>query len=118
MDATETVKKFMKAWKDRDWSEMFRYAQKTWQSKEGNNPPLLMGWFGPRKLIKTEIIGENKISDSCVDITLKISYLFISNLRKTKIKARVICETEPYKPSKAGEWGVNPIGILREFKYY
>lgn len=115
MDATETVKKFMKAWRDRDWSEMFRYTQKTWQSKGGNNPPSLMDWFGPKKLTKTKIIDVYEISDCCVDITLKISYLFISNLKETKIKARVICETEPYKPSKDGEWGVNPVSILREF---
>ena len=115
MDAMETVKKFMKAWRDRDWSEMFRYTQKTWQSKGGNNPPSLMDWFGPKKLTKTKIIDVYEISDCCVDITLKISYLFISNLKETKIKARVICETEPYKPSKDGEWGVNPVSILREF---
>jgi len=115
MNAMETLKKFMKAWKDRDWSEMFKYTQKTWQSKEGNNPPLLMDWLGPRKLTKTEIIGVNKISDSCVDVTLKIGYLFISNLKEVKIKARIICEIEPYKPSKDGEWGVNPVSILREF---
>lgn len=115
MDAMETVKKFMKAWRDRDWSEMFRYTQKTWQSKGGNNPPSLMDWFGPKKLTKTKIIDVYEISDCCVDITLKISYLFISNLKETKIRARVICETEPYKSNKDGTWGINPLSILREF---
>lgn len=115
MDAMETVKKFMKAWKDRDWSEMFRYTQNTWQSKGGNNPPLLMDWFGPKKLTKTKIIDVYEISDCCVDITLKINYLFISNLKEVKIRARVICETEPYKPGKDGIWGINPLSILREF---
>lgn len=114
MDAIETVKKFMEAWKARDWSEMFRHTQKTWQSKGGNNPPMLMGWFGQKKITKNKIVDVYEISDCCVDITLKINYLFISNLRKVKIKARVICETEPYKPSKDGTWGVNPSGILRE----
>ncbi|MBA7574161.1 hypothetical protein ES695_08255 [Candidatus Atribacteria bacterium 1244-E10-H5-B2] len=115
MDAMETVKKFMKAWRNRDWSEMFRYTQKTWQSKGGNNPPSLMDWFGPKKLTKTKIIDVYEISDCCVDITLKISYLFISNLKEAKIRARVICETEPYKPNKDGTWGINPLSILREF---
>jgi len=115
MNAIETVKKFMKAWKDREWSEMFRYTQKTWQSKEGNNPSLLASWFGPKNLTKTKIIDEHKISDCCVDITLKINYLFILNLKEVKIKARVICETDPYKPDPMGTWGVNPLSILREF---
>jgi len=116
MDAIETVKKFMKAWKDREWSEMFRYTQKTWRSKENNNSELLKNWFYLKDLLTWKILKINQISESCVDVLLGIRYVFgDSKLKETKIRARVICETEPYKPDPEGTWGINPISILREF---
>ncbi len=116
MDAIDTLTKFMNAWKDSNWSEMLENAQKTWRSKENNNSELLKSWFYLKDLTTFKILKTEKISDTCVDVTLRISYLFyISNLKEIKIKARVICETEPYKPSKDGTWGVNPVSILREF---
>ncbi|MBA7539487.1 hypothetical protein ES705_31766 [subsurface metagenome] len=116
MDAIETVKKFMKAWKNSNWSEMRKCTQKTWRSKENNNSEMLKDWFYLKDLLTFKILKINQISESCVDVLLGISYLFgDSKIKETNIRARVICETEPYKPSKEGEWGVNPIGILREF---
>ncbi len=117
MSATDTIKNFMNAWKDSNWSEMFENAQITWRSRGRNKGiDLLKSWFYLKDLTTFRILKTEKVSDSCVDITLKISYLYyVSNLKEVKIKARVICETEPYKPSKDGMWGVNPVGILREF---
>jgi hypothetical protein len=117
MDAIETLKNFMNAWKDSNWPEMFENSQITWRSRGRNKSiDLLKGWFHLKDLTTFKILKTEKISDSCVDITLKISYLYyVSNLKEVKIKARVICEIEPYKPSKDGIWGVNPVGILREF---
>jgi len=116
MDAIETVKKFMDAWKDSNWSEMLKYTQKTWRSKENNNSELLKNWFYLKDLLTFKILKINQISESCVDVLLGIGYMFgNSKLKETKIRARVICEIEPYKPDPTGEWGVNPISILREF---
>jgi hypothetical protein len=117
MDAVETTKNFMNAWKDSNWSEMLENSQITWRSRGRNKSiDLLKGWFYLKDLTTFKILKTEKISDSCVDMTLKISYLYyISNLKETKIKARVICETGPYKPDPEGKWGVNPISILREF---
>jgi len=117
MGAVDTLTKFMNAWKDSNWSEMFENSQITWRSR-GRNKGIdrLKGWFYLKDLTTFKILKTEKISDTCVDVTLRISYLFyISNLKETKIRARVICETEPYHPSKDGEWGVNPVSILREF---
>ncbi|MBA7580966.1 hypothetical protein ES708_22865 [subsurface metagenome] len=116
MDAIETTKKFMNAWKDSNWSEMLKYTQKTWRSRENNNSEMLKGWFYLKDLLTFKILKINQISESCVDVILGIGYIFgDSKIKETKIRARVICETEPYKPSPTGEWGVNPIGILKEF---
>ena len=116
VDAIETVKKFMNAWKDSNWPEMFKYTQKTWRSKENNNSELLKNWFYLKDLLTFKILRINQISLSCVDVLLGIGYMFGNlKLKETKVRARVICETEPYKPSKDGTWGVNPISILREF---
>jgi len=116
MDAIETTKKFMNAWKDSNWSEMLKYTQKTWRSKKNNDSELLKNWFYLKDLLTFKVLKIIQISDSCVDIFISIKYIFgDSKLKEMKIKARVICETEPYKPSPTGEWGVNPHGILREF---
>ena len=117
MDAIDTLTKFMSAWKDSNWSEMLKSTQKTWRSKKNNDSELLKNWFYLKDLLTFKVLKIDQISDSCVDVLLSIRYIFgDSKLKETKIRARVICETEPYKPNKAGEWGVNPIGMLREFK--
>jgi len=117
MNAIATLTKFMNAWKDNNWSEMLKNTQKTWRSKENNNSELLKDWFYLKDLLTFKVLKIEAISNSCVDILLSISYIFSdSELKEMKIRARVICEIEPYKPSPTGEWGVNPIGILREFK--
>ena len=117
MGATDTLKNFMNAWKDSNWSKMFENSQITWRIRGRNKGiDLLKGWFYLKDLTTFKILKTEKISDTCVNVTLRISYLYyISNLKEVKIRARVICETEPYKPSKDGEWGVNPVSILREF---
>lgn len=38
--------------------------------------------------------------------------LMIGSNRK-KVTARLVCETEPYKPSVDGEFGVNPISLIK-----
>ena len=116
MDAIDTLTNFMNAWKANNWSEMLKNTQKTWRSKENNNSELLKSWFSLKDLLTFKVLKINQISLSCVDILLGISYIFgDSKIKETKIRARVICETEPYKPSKDGTWGVNPVSILREF---
>lgn len=116
MGPIDTLTKFMNAWKDSNWSEMLKNAQKTWRIKENNNSELLKNWFYLKDLLTFKVLKIEAISNSCVDVLLSISYVFSdSDLKEVKIRARVICETEPYKPSKDGEWGVNPIGMLREF---
>jgi len=116
MGPVDTLKNFMNAWKDSNWSEMLKNTQKTWRSKENNNSELLKNWFYLKDLLTFKVLRIEGISDSCVDVLLGISYIFgDSELKETKIMARVICETEPYHPSKDGEWGINPVGILREF---
>lgn len=117
MDAIDTLTNFMNAWKDSNWSEMLKYTQKTWRSRENNSIETLKNWFYLKDLLTFKVLKINQISESCIDILLSIRYIFVdSDLKEAKVRARVICETGPYKPSKDGEWGVNPIGILREFK--
>ena len=116
MNAIATLTKFMDAWKDNNWSEMLKHTQKTWRSKGNNNSEMLKNWFYLKDLLTFKVLRIEAISNSCVDILLSIKYVFgDSKLKETKIRARVICETEPYKPDPEGAWGVNPISILREF---
>ena len=107
MDAVNTVAKFMNAWKNSDWAGMLENSQITWRSKRDNNSELLKNWFYLKDLLTFKILKINQISDSFVDVLLSIRYAFgDSKLKETKIRARIICEIEPYKPSKNGGWGV------------
>ena len=116
MGPINALTKFMNAWKDSNWLEMLESTQKTWRSKENNNSEMLKSWFYLKDLLTFKVLRIEAISDSCVDILLSIRYVFSdSELKETKIRARIICETEPYKPDPEGMWGVNPISMLREF---
>lgn len=119
MGPISALENFMNAWKNNNWSEMFENTQITWRSRGRNKEggiDLLKAWFHLKDLLAFKVLRIEGISDSCVDVLLSIKYVFgDSGLKETKIKARVICENEPYKPSKDGTWGVNPIGILKEF---
>jgi len=52
------------------------------------------------------------VGKACRDVFINIDY----GKGIKKIKARVICETGPYKPDIEGNWGVNPISCLKEIQ--
>jgi len=106
----KVVGKFLANWKNKNWVKMARYTQLTWRSNHENNVQLLEGWFGAKPLSKWGITDIIFIGDACRDVYIEIDY----GKGIKKIKARVICEDEPYKPNIKGTWGINPVSILKE----
>ena len=105
---------FLIAWREKDWSRMEKFTQKTWNIKDKNPAETLDAWYGLKDLLGAEIIKKNTVSDVTVDITATVYYAVGSKIETKKITGRVICEIVAYVQSPRGEWGVNPLSALRE----
>jgi len=106
---------FLQSWKEKDWNKMFQSCQKTWQNNHSlDGVTFLESYYCLKNLKKWKIIKIKSISNVCIDIKLKIEYGINGYSERKKIKARIICESEPYKTDINGNWGVNPISILKE----
>lgn len=107
---------YINFWKQEDWDGMAVFTQKTWRSNSVDPAGYLEGSYGFKHLIGAEITKEPVGNDVSVNIEGKIYYSeFSSTLIEEKtFTVRVIKESEPYTPSSAGEWGVNPISFRME----
>ena len=106
----KVIGKFLTNWKKKNWVKMAKYTQLTWRSNHWNNVKWLEGWFWKKDLRKWTITDIKIVGDACRDVYIEIDY----GKGIKEIKARVICETAPYKPSIEGNWGINPISCLKE----
>lgn len=117
-NAVEVLEDFMEAWKNEDWNGMWKNSQKTWRSKRENNAERLFDLFGHKNLLEYGVVGFNEVSDCCVDVEVKIKYTTDPHdpfsAYEYTIRPRLLNEIKEYTPSKEGEWGVNPISMLKE----
>jgi hypothetical protein len=115
-NGVEKLESFLEAWKNEDWNGMWKNSQKTWRCREGNNAERLFDLFGHKKLESYEIIGLDEVSDCCVDIEVSIKYFIEARtkIQVATIRPRLLNEIKEYTPSIDGEWGVNPISMLKE----
>ena len=109
--AKKVIEKFLINWRKKNWVKMLKYTQLTWRGAfRKNNARWLESWFGLKNLNKWEIIKIEFVGDACRDVFVNVDY----GKGIKEIRARVICETGPYKPDIKGNWGVNPISCLKE----
>lgn len=104
--AQQTIKAFLEAWKLSDYKKMYEYTQKTWKSEHTKNQ---LKKLLPKRIKSYRITSITESVPTVYDVDVVVS---ISGKSK-KITARLICETEPYIASLQGEFGVNPISIIR-----
>lgn len=109
----KALQEFLFGWKNRDWNKMLKHSQITWKSTQEDAVEKLKSFFAFRDLEMFEVLESKKVSDMCMDVSAVIKYSF-EKAKIKKIRARVIREIEPYRPSESGTWGVNPISVLRE----
>ena len=100
------IEQFLQSWKDNNHMRMYELTSKTWMSK---NSKKKLKQLLPKR-IKSYKIESIEVYSECiydVNIILRIS-------GKTKnVTARMLCELDAFKPSLDGEFGVNPISIIR-----
>lgn len=118
MNSEKTLKKFLQCWKDQNWIEMLKYVQQTWKSEKTKPMSTLIDYFSHKNIIKIKILDIENINNVMTDINFSIKYALVNKAEPNrtfneKISARLICEKEPYKPDVKGQWGVNPVSILR-----
>ena len=105
---------FLISWREKDWSRMAQFTQKTWYGKENNPAQILDASYGSRDLLGAKIIKKSTVSNVTVDITATVYYAVGSKIETKEITARVVREIAAYVASPRGKWGVNPISALRE----
>lgn len=111
------LRKYLKAYIKRDFKSMAKLTQITWASKSANPKEEIEKMLGNMILIDFEI-GDFIYNKK--EMAFDIPYIakFKLDLPGEKIKsyscsAMIIKETNPYKPNVRGNWGVNPISMLR-----
>jgi len=91
----------------------YMLTQKTWRH---NNDFAQFESLIPHKLLSYEIVDAYFISLNSKDYDVKMKYMNVitKNIKETNIKARLIREASPYTPCINGEWGVNPISMIKQ----
>lgn len=126
-DIKRTIRHFFRAWKIRDWKEMSKHCQKTWISvlKEGTeivrskkvkrpvDPIERLSRLYFNKLLEYKITGFKCISATCVDVYFEIKVKQINVTKTIHRMARIIRESDPFIPSKKGDWGINVLFLVR-----
>lgn len=107
-----TLAKFLELWQERNWDRMLRYCQISWIKIHSEPKKILIAQFR-HKLLDAEIIKVEKVADVTRDISLELSIKDFQFRKKIKRKVRLICETGALQPSVKGEWGVNPLSMMR-----
>ncbi len=103
-----TLIRFCQAWMKQDYDTMYVFCQKTWKANH-SRAELKRLVIGRIKEFKINSIVCSKASPCVSDIKLRVKY---KNKAKS-LEVRLIKEKEKRKPSEDGEWGVNPISLIR-----
>ena len=118
--ALDALDGFMQCWKDEEWEKALNHCQKTWVwphiSENGlwESSENLKELFYDKKLVKYQITNDcNVISTVCMEITVYLTYEGVDSHKTHMIPVKIIKEKAPYVPSESGEWGVNPLSIIR-----
>jgi len=111
MNHKQAVERFLELWKNRSWAKLMKSLTITWIKTHSRNVKKDMRkTFQNTRVTDYEITGEKRIGECIYDITARIVR---KNGQRGVIIIRVICETELYKLSTEGTWGVNPVSCLR-----
>lgn len=112
-----TVRAWLDAWRRRDFPSMTVQCQATWIKVNREFVRSPSGWlqdaFGGKELLRADIIRVSQ-NGAVAHADVRISYRSAGQVRRGRLRLKVICEDAPYKPSPTGVWGVNPTTALSE----
>jgi len=106
-DPKRTLNAFLICWGQKEWSAMFDFTQVTWKVK--NETARLSKMFKDVKLEGYNIVKKTKISDVFYEYQCRL----LINGKQFITRINCIKESSAYKPDINGEWGINPVSILR-----
>ena len=94
---------------------MLKYCQSTWlYAHKDTALAVMQGLLSAYHIRKWKSVEDMVVGECCKDVKVQMKYSLHGKDYDKQITIRVICETEPYAPSKDGEWGINPVSILKE----
>jgi len=105
------VSEFFKCWIDRDFEKINEFIQGTWLYHHGEDGFEKM--YGQFELTDFYIYDKEIITDCRQEVDFRADIVLGDKPKSMYGKANVICEEAPYKPTPDGEWGVNPLSLLR-----
>lgn len=105
--ATQNVKAFMECWKLGDPKDMLVLCNQTYRVQHTFRN--IRSLFQAYPLESYRMGKATKVSEVMYDVTVKVT----TSGKETTIKARTISELAPWKPSVDGDFGVNPLSIIR-----
>jgi hypothetical protein len=108
------VSKLFECWQNKDFKEAEKYIQKTWLSNSHENEfKKMFGWF---ELTGFYIYDKEIVTDCRHEVRFRVEMIFKNKQITRYGNANTICETGKYAPDPKGQWGVNPISLLRWVK--
>jgi len=113
MNEKETLESFLDAWRMKDTKEILKYCQKTWVSERKDKRAFFNTTLFKINVVSYDIQEPVPFAENVVDIDFKLTLAFDGNETTSTHIARLIKESAPYHPDKAGRWGVNPVSIQR-----
>ena len=106
MQHNDVLQAFLQAWLNKDYDQMFEFAQKTW--KEGKTEKDVEYLFGPNPLKDFNVFSSTFVSDSAMKYNVDLA---MENGTRLMSVVNVICEEAPSMPRRWGTWGVNPASV-------
>lgn len=91
---------------------MATLTQLTWRSRYPDPAALLESMFIV-PLSHFELGRSDVISDCCEHVWFTFKTGVGLGGPRVEYWGNVICETGPYQPDPSGDWGVNPVSVLR-----
>jgi len=105
------VLKLFECWKNKKWKKVDKYLQKSWLKNSRDKEFKKM--FSSFEVVDFNIMDKEIITDCREEVDFRVDMIFRNKQISRYGKANTIREEAPYKPSIKGEWGVNPISLLR-----
>jgi len=113
----QVLTEFLDAWKTKHYTRMLEFCQITWRFNEKDPEDTLQKFFGQKDLMDYNVDKSNTFYShkSCLcKIQLGIRFYYVNAIYSAKCVATLVREQAAYTPSVSGNWGVNPISMLKQ----
>lgn len=106
------LKEFMEAWLYQDYDKMYTLVNKAWASKYTRD--FLWEMYSAVIIDDYEItVPPGEVTAALISAEVRI---MVNKLWLNPALVVLVCETEAYKASLHGDWGVNPISTMKLFR--